>query len=77
MSIKTIYSSDKASSDEMELEIHINKDKELFICLSPFLTHSSDQWMALPYQDARELILRLVSEFELEGEIVEEFKKQS
>jgi len=33
--------------------------------------------MALPYQDARELILRLVSEFELEGEIVEEFKKQS
>jgi len=77
MPIKTIYSSDKASSDQMELEIHINRVKELFICLSPFGTRSNDQWIALPYQDARELILRLVSEFELEGEIVEEWKNES
>ena len=77
MAIKTIYSSDKASSQDMELEIHINKDNELFICLSPFWTHSSDEWIALPFPDARELILKLVSEFGLEDEIVEEFKNQS
>lgn len=59
------YTSEIASSSEMELTICKNEDGGLYINLSPFLTHSSDEFIVLPPEDAIEIITNLAFQFGL------------
>jgi len=48
-----------------QLEIFRNTSKNLFICLSPYESHSSDVFIELPISDAIEIITDLAFSFDL------------
>jgi len=55
----------RASNDEIQLQIHKNSEGNLFVCLIPFPTHSSDEFIELSTEDAIDIISALAYQFNL------------
>ena len=66
MTKKISYLTDlRASTEDMQLEIHENSEGNLFVCLIPFATHSSDEFIELSKEDAIDIISTLAFQFDL------------
>lgn len=64
MALSKTYYNDK-DENSPHLTIHRNDKGDLFICLSPFPSHSEDVFLVLPPEDAKEIISELAFEFDL------------
>lgn len=66
MSKNVTYSTDLTKShDDIVIELHKNQNGNLWICMMPFPSHSSDAFIELDVKDAKEIIKELAYSFDL------------
>lgn len=65
MGTKKVYFEDGKETDFPQLEIHKNRDGNLFVGISEFETHSTDLYLCLSEADAIKLISELAWQFGL------------
>jgi hypothetical protein len=64
MGKRTVYF-DERSNEETTLEAYCNTNGDLYVCMSPFESHSGDIPIIIPHKDAITLISKLAYEFGL------------